>query len=75
MPPDSAESRIAPAAKPRVKANIYDVLLIIAFLALLIGCLMLYLEWSNYPSTKYSQLDAPATYVLAATLGLSSPNA
>lgn len=69
MPPDSADKRAA-AAKAKVRPSIYDAMLIIAFVALLAGCLVLYLEWSAYPTTKASWLTpaSPQTPVAAQAL-------
>lgn len=64
MPPDSVEKR-AGVAKPRVRPSIYDAMLIVAFVALAIGILVLYLEWSAYPTTKASWVSPPAPAVLA----------
>lgn len=49
------------------KTNIYTVLLIIAFVAMCIGCLFLYLEWANYSSYQAAQL-APAPTPVSTTL-------
>lgn len=60
---NSAEPDLAPRGvlvqKP--KTNIYTVMLIVAFVAMLLGCLFLYLEYAEYSSYKASQfLPAPA---------------
>ena len=56
-------SKHGPYRKPR--ADIYTVLLVIALLAILLGCLFLYFEVSDYPDTPpwsgaRAELSAPA---------------
>ena len=56
-------SKHGPYRKPR--ADIYTVLLVIALLAILLGCLFLYFEVSDYPdkppwSGGRAELSAPA---------------
>lgn len=47
-PPDSTSPVKTAAYSPKAKSDIYTVMLIIAFVALLLGCILLALELTSY---------------------------
>ena len=58
MPAYGTRDRDVKEAKPR--NDVYTVLLLISLVAMIIGCVLLYLDYSQYPDKKPDQFQPPA---------------
>ena len=48
----AAAARARRADEPKVKSDAYTGLLVISLCAMILGCVLLYLDWSQYPESK-----------------------
>lgn len=74
MTPSS--SRQGPFRKP--KADVFTVLLVLGLVAIITGCILLYLEVADYGTEAYTRAESvvrqPAVTVEAGALSLISPH-
>ena len=71
MPAYGTRDRDVKESRPR--NDVYTVLLLISLVAMIIGCVLLYLDYSQYPDKKPEQYQPPALKSAPAPGGAGAP--